>query len=270
MAAEKSAAIRPASRRVARAGSRITRHGSDRAHVGRRRCPAPAGRQVCIVGGPASAGAGLGPASASKTKLTQYPKDTKLIAWGRAAAARHHGFGRRLPIFWLFTDARRLPDPRPAVARLPRGLAGVVLRHDGEPERTALGRDLVRICRSRRLALVVAGDVRLAAALGAGVHLRAGRWPSAVRRCRCLITSSAHGPADLRRARLAGAELAFLSPTFATASHPDALALGPVRWVRWARTASLPVAALGGVDGFSVRRLPLRDCQAVGAIGALA
>ena len=62
---------------------------------------------------------------------------------------------------------------------LPRGLAGVVLRHDGEPGRAALGRELAEICRSRRLALVVAGDVRLAAALGAGVHLRAGRWPGA-------------------------------------------------------------------------------------------
>jgi thiamine-phosphate pyrophosphorylase len=203
------------------------------------------------------------------TKLTRFPKDTRLIAWATAAAARH-GPSRRLPVLWLFTDARRLPDPRPVVARLPRGLAGVVLRHDGEPERAALGRDLARICRTRHLALVVAGDVRLAAALGAGVHLRAGRWPSVVRRRGCLITSSAHGPADLRCTRLAGAELAFLSPVFATASHPGAPALGPVRWVRWARTASLPVAALGGIDGASVRRLSLRHCQAVGAIGALA
>ena len=105
--------------------------------------------------------------------------DPRLLAWAHAAASRA---GSRLPPLWLFTDSRRLPDPRPAVARLPRGLAGVVLRHDGEPGRAALGRDLARICRARRLALVVAGDVRLAAALGAGVHLRAGRWPAPLRR----------------------------------------------------------------------------------------
>jgi thiamine-phosphate pyrophosphorylase len=198
----------------------------------------------------------------------------RLLAWARAAAARP-GSARRLPKLWLFTDARRLPDPRPAAAHLPRGLAGVVLRHDGEPGREALGRDLARICRARRLTLVVAGDARLAASLGAGVHLRAGRWPCRVRpgclrRGRGVITSSAHGPADLRRAARAGAVLAFLSPVFATASHPGAPVLGPIRWARMARSARLPVAALGGIDGAGIRRLPARACQAIGAIGALA
>src|SRR6185437_11143044 len=122
--------------------------------------------------------------------------DAGLLACARAAAARG-GPGCRIPTLWLFTDARRLPDPRPAVARLPRGLAGVVLRHDGEPGRAALGRDLARVCRTRRLALVVAGDLRLAASLGAGVHLRAGRWPGIPRRHRGLITSSAHCLLDL-------------------------------------------------------------------------
>jgi thiamine-phosphate pyrophosphorylase len=200
--------------------------------------------------------------------------DARLLAWARAAAGRP-GPGRRLPKLWLFTDARRLPDPRPAAARLPPGLGAVVLRHDGEPGREALGRDLALICRARRLVLVVAGDARLAAALGAGVHLRAGRWPCHVRPARVrrghrLNTSSAHGPADLRRAMLAGAGLVFLSPVFATASHPGAAALGPARWVRMARSARLPVAALGGIDGVSIRRLPPTICMAIGAIGALA
>jgi thiamine-phosphate pyrophosphorylase len=192
--------------------------------------------------------------------------DSRLLAWAHASRRP----GSDLPRVWLFTDARRLPDPRPAVARLPRGLAGVVLRHDGEPGRAILGRDLARICRARRLALVVAGDTRLAASLGAGVHLRAGRWPGIPRRHRGLITSSAHCLPDLRRARRAGAVLAFLSPVFPTLSHPDAPVLGPVRWTRLAGAATLRVAALGGVDGSSIRGLPRRVCQAVGAIGALA
>jgi len=200
--------------------------------------------------------------------------DARLIAWAQAAAVRR-GSGRSLPPLWLFTDARRLPDPRAAVARLPRGLAGVVLRHDGEPGREALGRDLARICRARRLVLVVAGDLRLAAALRAGVHLRGGHWPGVVahpptRRGRRLVTSSAHGLADLLLARAAGAALIFLSPAFGTASHPGAGALGPVRWSRLARSSGLQVAALGGMDGLRVRRLPRSLCAAVGAIGALA
>jgi thiamine-phosphate pyrophosphorylase len=177
---------------------------------------------------------------------------------------------------WLFTDARRVADPRPVVARLPKGLAGVVLRHDGESARAALGRDLARLCRARRLRLVVAGDPRLAAALGAGVHVRGGRWPAGApvlarrRRRGALLTSSAHSLAELRRAARAGADLAFLSPAFATRSHPDAAALGPLRWGRLARGAALPVAALGGIGGASVRRLPRDLCRGAGAIEALA
>ena len=190
--------------------------------------------------------------------------DLRLLAWGRTMARRRHD----LPPLWLFTDSVRLPDPRPAAARLPIGMAGVVLRHDSHPDRVAIGRDLGRICRVRRLALVVAGDVRLAAALGAGVHLRGGRWPGVLRR-KGIVTSSAHAPADLRRARRNGAMLAFLSPAFATASHPGEPALGACRWARLAVRAPLPVAALGGIDGDSVRRLP-RRCGGAGAIGALA
>jgi thiamine-phosphate pyrophosphorylase len=191
--------------------------------------------------------------------------DSRLLVWAHASRRP----GSNLPRLWLFTDARRLPDPRPAVSRLPRGLAGVVLRHDGEPDREALGRDLARICRARRLALVVAGDARLSATLGAGVHLRAGRWPGGVRRRTGMITSSAHGAADLWRARRAGVRLAFLSPVFPTLSHRDAIALGPIRWTRLARAGQLRVAALGGVDGSNIRRLPRRVCHGVGAIGAL-
>ena len=105
-------------------------------------------------------------------------------------------------MLWLFTDAHRLADPRPIVARLPRGLCGVVLRHDGDPDRRRLGQDLARLCRMRRMPLVVAGDTRLALALKAGIHLRAGRWPDAVRPRgrRALRTSSAHDATELRRA----------------------------------------------------------------------
>ncbi|MDA8050368.1 MAG: thiamine phosphate synthase [Rhodospirillales bacterium] len=190
--------------------------------------------------------------------------DTRLIAWARAVKAR-----RRLPLptLWLFTDERRLPDPLPAVARLPPGLAGVVFRHDEAAGRAALGRALARLCRARRLVLVVAGDVRLAANLHAGLHHRRGRrtvpWPR-----RGVLTASAHDRAELARAARAGADIVFLGPAFATASHPGQRPLGPVRWNLLARRASIPVAALGGVTGKSIRALP--RAAAAAAIGALA
>ncbi|HSU05101.1 MAG TPA: thiamine phosphate synthase, partial [Acetobacteraceae bacterium] len=139
-----------------------------------------------------------------------------------AFAGSSRGVGNHSPPLWLFTDSRRLPDPCAAVARLPIGLCGVVLRHDGEPGRVKLARRLARICQARRLKLVVAGDARLAARIGAGVHLRGGYWPGPVRPRRGLLTSSAHSVKELRRAAIAGTDAVFLSPVFATASHPDA------------------------------------------------
>jgi thiamine-phosphate pyrophosphorylase len=191
--------------------------------------------------------------------------DQGLLAWGRRKPVAS------LPRLWLFTDTKRLPDPRAAAARLPIGRAGIVLRHDSVSDRVALGRDLARICRRRRLLLVVAGDARLAARLRAGLHLRAGRFPSPLRP-RGIVTSSAHSVIELRRAAAAGADLAFLSPAFPTESHLGAPGLGPLRWNLIARRVPLAcrmrIGALGGVSGASVRRLGTR-CVAIGAITAL-
>jgi thiamine-phosphate pyrophosphorylase len=198
--------------------------------------------------------------------------DGKLVAWARAVKSRRRQAHRKpLPVLWLFTDAARLPDPLAAASVLPKGLCGVVLRHDDDPERRALGLALARVCRQRRLALVVAGDPRLAARLGAGVHLRGG-WkhapppPPGTGR---MITASAHDLRELRRAERAGAGLVFLSPAFPTASHPGGRTLGAPRWAALARTVRLSVAALGGVDGGRAASLP-RFCAGAGAIGALA
>lgn len=193
--------------------------------------------------------------------------DSKLVGWARAVKRRLRGTGG--PVLWLFTDAARLADPVAAARGLPRGLCGVVLRDDARPGRAALAHGLAQVCRARRNALVVAGDARLARAVGAGVHLRGGRRLRAMAGLRGMVTSSAHGVAELRRAARAGARLAFLSPAFATASHPGASGLGAVRWAALARRApcALTVGALGGIDGASVRRLPrLRSAAAIGAL----
>ena len=186
------------------------------------------------------------------------------MSHGDGAVKSRCGAGRlspALPPLWLFTDPGRGPL-LPALRGLPRGLCGVVFRHDGVPGRLALLRAVARTCRARRLALSVAGGGPVPP--GAGRHLRGGRGA----RAGVWATASAHGLADLVRARRAGARCAFLSPAFPTGSHPGAAGLGAVRWAAMAGRAGLPVLALGGMDGRRARRL-LRRAVGVGAIGAL-
>jgi thiamine-phosphate pyrophosphorylase len=190
--------------------------------------------------------------------------DQRLITWGRSVKRGS------LPVLWLFTDAGRMPDPLAAAGALPPGICGVVFRHDSAPNRAALGKQLARICRARRIAFVVAGDARLAAGLKAGLHLRGGRRPGALPPPRGrLVTASAHNGAELWRARRAGAEIVFCSPVFPTGSHIGAATLGPFGWLRLARMAGpAKPFALGGIDGRSVRRLG-KICAGIAAIEAL-
>ncbi len=187
--------------------------------------------------------------------------DQRLIAWGFSVK------DCATPPLWMFTDPARMADVVALAARLPKGLSGIVFRHDGVAARAALGAALAQVCRARRIGLVVAGDARLAARLGAGVHLRGGRRPGLGPLPR-LRTASAHGATEVVRARRAGARIIFCSPVFATGSHPGARALGGFHYRRLARFAGGSKAyALGGIDGKSVRLLG-KSCAGMGGIDA--
>lgn len=183
-----------------------------------------------------------------------------------------HGAARRLPPLVLPTDAVRLPNPAPAVARLPRGTI-VIVRHSDDGARAALARDLLPICRRRGLRLLIAGDWRLALRLGAdGLHLpeamarQARRWR---RRPSWLVTAAAHSRPAMRRAAQAGADAVLLSPVFPTASHPGRGALGPVRFAALAVRQPLAVYALGGITEVTAPRLLGTGAVGIAAIGGL-
>jgi thiamine-phosphate pyrophosphorylase len=195
----------------------------------------------------------------------------------KGQGVRGEGPGRAVPRLWLVTDALRLPDPLPAAANLPPGSA--VLARDLAP---AVLRAVARLARRRRLVLLVAGDGRLALALGAGLHLPERRPTSgllaflAARRRYsllrgALLSVAAHGVAGLARARRLRADAVVLSPAFATASHPGAPGLGPLRWGALAVRASrrLAVVALGGIAAGTVARLPRRRLAGLAAVAGL-
>jgi thiamine-phosphate pyrophosphorylase len=183
-----------------------------------------------------------------------------LEAWSRLLKPARDGRGRALPRLWLVSDPTRLPDPRPAARRLPRG-AGVLARGAAPQVLAGLG----RIARARGLVLAVGGDGRAAVRLRAGLHLpdRAGcpgLLPFLAARRRgapwAVLTLAVHGRRAVGRARALGADLGLVSPAFPTASHPGAVALGPHRWARLAARLGGAAVALGGVAAANAGRLP--------------
>ncbi|TVV76842.1 thiamine phosphate synthase [Sphingomonas solaris] len=173
---------------------------------------------------------------------------------------------RPLPTRWLMTDERLGEALWSALARLPRG-AGVVFRHYATPmpARRVLFDRVRAITRRRRLVLVLAGPPRQALAWGAdGAH---GRPPHRAP-ARLLRTVPVHGARELAAAR--GADLLFVSPVFATRSHPGAATLGPLGLARLARRATAPVVALGGMSEARWRRLGVHGWAAIDAWRAVA
>lgn len=141
------------------------------------------------------------------------------------------------------TDERMGEALWAALERLPRG-AGVVFRHYrlAPKARRALFARVARIARRRRLVLIAGGADRLKGA--AGKH--GGRGAT---------TCSAHNAREVIAARRAGAALIFISPIFATRSHPEVQPLGIVRAARLARLADGRGIALGGVRRADAHRL---------------
>jgi thiamine-phosphate pyrophosphorylase len=151
-----------------------------------------------------------------------------------------------LPRLWLITDERQGDGMLDAVARLPEG-AGIVFRHYTLEE--VARRDLFdRVRAAHPGVLLLAGSADLATQWGAdGSH---GRGPG-----RGLRSTPVHSYTEIRAAERAGAALLFLSPVFATRSHPGAPPLGLARFAWLARRTPLPVIALGGMNQARGRRL---------------
>jgi thiamine-phosphate pyrophosphorylase len=139
------------------------------------------------------------------------------------------------------TDERMGEALWPALRRLPRG-AGIVFRHYGvaPDQRRRTFESVARIAASRHLLLVRAGPIRLGDEAGVHGHPR--------RANRGLQTAPAHSRAEAIAAIRAGAQLLFVSPVFATRSHPGARVLGRARLGQMIRGLGVPVVALGGMD----------------------
>ncbi len=166
----------------------------------------------------------------------------------------------------FLTDRARAPQPEIIIDGLPPG-AAVILRDYEAPDRTALAQKLKALCHARGVLYLVGADLALAHAIGAdGVHFpsRTNIRPAPG----MIVTAACHSARELEKAAAGGAQLALLSPVFATQSHPGEQTLGAARFKSIARTSPLPVLALGGVDATNTSRLAGRNVTGLAAISA--
>lgn len=155
-----------------------------------------------------------------------------------------------LPRRWLMTDPR-LGNLEAVVQCLPRG-TGIIFRHYDLAlrERRALFDRVRAIARKRRLMLVLAASPATAAGWNAdGAHDRSPRPSRGIR------TAAVHNNRDRMTAYRAGADLIFVSPVFATRSHPGSRPLGLARAGLVAGPMRHRTVALGGIDERRARAL---------------
>ena len=168
---------------------------------------------------------------------------------------------RPLPKIWLLTDPRLGDGLQAAVRKLPTG-SGVVFRHYqlATDERLLLFRQIKRICRQRGHILVLAAQEDWSAD---GVHGRERFRPTQI------LTMPVHSVREIRNAHKLGANLMFLSPVFATRSHPGARALGVMQFSRLAQLAGpAKIIALGGMSRNKARTITNRIAHGWAAIDA--
>lgn len=172
----------------------------------------------------------------------------------------------RPPKMWLMTDERLGDDLFASIAALPRG-SGIVFRHYSlaKQERQVIF-DMVSAAARRHRHILVVGGKKLKTRTWAvdGVH-GSGRtrdWP--------IRTVAVHSLREAIAAKRLGADLLFVSPVFATMSHPGARVLGRSRFGLLIRRIDQPIIALGGMTPSRARGVQSMGIYGWAAISAFA
>ena len=157
---------------------------------------------------------------------------------------------RPWPRAWLMTDERMGERLWTAIDRLPAA-SGIVFRHYSTPPdaRTLLAGRIAEFCHRQVLTLAIAGDVGLARSIGADLVHNPTRFSGLP------FSRPVHSMAEAETAKAEGAELVFVSPVFATRSHPCREPLGVAKAAEIARAAAAPAIALGGMTALKFTQL---------------
>ncbi|QTD54762.1 thiamine phosphate synthase [Parasphingorhabdus cellanae] len=159
----------------------------------------------------------------------------------------HPCFSDLYPQVWLMTDQRNDAALEKSIANLPRG-SGIIFRHYHLDKDARYKRfQSIRNCARRGDHILSLADApALAQQWGAdGVH---GRQWKRHKTGDLLHSAPVHNPREIMTAKHGGADLLFLSPAFATRSHPDQTPMGHMQLKHLIALCDKPVILLGGMN----------------------
>ena len=173
--------------------------------------------------------------------------------------------GQTLPLLWLLSDERNDAGLERALAALPRG-SGFVFRHYHLTDTARRDRyqALAALARAHGHTVVLAGNVEQAEAWGADGSYGS---TSAIARLPGVRLGTVHNGDELQAANAARLDGVFLSPVFATRSHPGAEPLGVQGFSVLAQHALMPVIALGGMTHARAREIDWPRWGAIDGLG---
>lgn len=182
------------------------------------------------------------------------------------------------PPLLVVTDRRqaRRPLMKIVAAALEAGCRWVSLREKDLPrdEQVLLARALARMAHAQGATLMLHGEAALAKAAGAdGVHLPSGSDAAAARRLLGpgkLVGVSIHTVTEAEVIVPAFVDYALAGPAFETASKPGyGPKIGRKGLAEIARTARVPVLAIGGVNTARVGELIATGAAGVAVMGSV-
>jgi 8-oxo-dGTP diphosphatase len=130
----------------------------------------------------------------------------------------------------------------------------------------------VKRCRAAKAEVLINGDVALANALGAGLHLRATQLRELHERpiaASMPLAASCHDADELRAAQALGCDFAVVGSIKPTPSHPSVLGIGWEAFAALRESVSLPIYAIGGLGPDDLDEARRHGAQGIAAIRSL-
>lgn len=210
------------------------------------------------------------------SQLPSHIQDLRAIAlrlkssgWGRSSKTP-------LPFCLVWFSDEHDPLLLQKLERLPtvkNNQIAFIFRHYNTPNRVPLGRRFQQMCQARHIDFLWALDQQGVPPLPFdGIHLPE-RCQQEIKNIRRqipdkIISTSCHSIQSVHDAEVAMADLAFLSPVFATRSHPQARPISIADFQKACRNVDMPVFALGGINLKTLPLLTNSGAQGIGAISA--